>query len=84
MRVPGGHGGSQTFLTHEFISSIVEDPWPTVNVYEAIAYTLPGITAHRSALHDGEPMKIRDYGSRLDRLVGQELERRTGRAKDFV
>ena len=62
MRVPSGHEGSQAFLTHEFISSIVEDRWPTVNVYEAVAYTLPGIIAHRSALRGGEPMKIRDYG----------------------
>jgi predicted dehydrogenase len=62
MRVPSGHGGSQTFLTHEFISAIVEDRWPTVNVYEAIAYTVPGIIAHQSALHDGEPMKVPDYG----------------------
>ena len=50
-------------LTHEFISSIVEDRWPTVNVYEAIAYTLPGIIAHQSALRGGEPMRIRDYGN---------------------
>lgn len=62
MRVPTGHGGSHTFLTHEFISSIVEDRLPSVNVWEAIAYTLPGIVAHRSALRDGEPLKIKDYG----------------------
>jgi predicted dehydrogenase len=62
MRVPAGHGGSHTFLTHEFISSIVEDRWPTVNVYEAIAYTMPGIIAHQSALRGGELMKIKDYG----------------------
>jgi predicted dehydrogenase len=62
MRVPSGHEGSQAFLTHEFISSIVEDRWPAVNVYEAVAYTLPGIIAHQSALRGGEPMKIRDYG----------------------
>jgi hypothetical protein len=31
-------------------------------VYEAIAYTLPGIIAHQSALRGGEAMKIRDYG----------------------
>jgi len=62
MRIPSGHSGSQSFLTHEFISSIVEDRWPAVNVYEAIAYTLPGIIAHESALRDGELMKIRDYG----------------------
>jgi predicted dehydrogenase len=62
MRVKTGHGGSHTFLTHEFISSIVEDRWPTVNVYEAIAFTMPGIIAHQSALRGGELMKIKDYG----------------------
>ena len=62
MRVKTGHGGSHTFLTHEFISAIVEDRWPAVNVYEAIAYTLPGIMAHQSALKNGECLKIKDYG----------------------
>jgi hypothetical protein len=62
MRVETGHGGSHTFLTHEFISSIVEDRWPAVNVYEAIAYTAPGIIAHQSALRDGESIKIKNYG----------------------
>jgi predicted dehydrogenase len=62
MRVASGHAGAETFLSHEFISSIVEDRWPTVNVYEAIAFTLPGIIAHQSALRGGEPMKIKDYG----------------------
>jgi predicted dehydrogenase len=62
MRVPAGHGGSHTFLCHEFINSVVEDRWPTVNVYEAIAFTMPGIIAHQSALKGGEPMKIKDYG----------------------
>jgi hypothetical protein len=62
MRVPSGHGGSQVFLTHEFISAIKEDRMPAVNVWEAIAYTLPGIVAHQSALHDGELLKIKDYG----------------------
>jgi predicted dehydrogenase len=62
LRVKSGHGGSHTFLTHEFISAIVEDRHPAVNVWEAAAYTLPGIVAHQSALRGGEPMKIRDYG----------------------
>ncbi len=62
LRVKSGHGGSHTFLTHEFVSAIVEDRHPAVNVWEAIAYTLPGIVAHQSALRGGEPMKIRDYG----------------------
>jgi predicted dehydrogenase len=63
MRVKSGHGGSHTFLTHEFISAIQEDRHPTVNIWEAIAYTLPGIVAHKSALRGGEVLKIKDYGT---------------------
>jgi predicted dehydrogenase len=62
LRIPSGHGGSHTFITHEFISSIVEDRTPAVNVWEAIAYTAPGIIAHQSALRGGESMRIKDYG----------------------
>jgi hypothetical protein len=62
MRVKTGHGNSHTFLTHEFVQSIVEDRNPTVDIYEAIAYTLPGIIAHQSALRGGEVLKIKDYG----------------------
>lgn len=63
MRVETGHGNSHTFITHEFIRSIVENRFPTVNVWESIAYTLPGIIAHQSALRGGEVMKIQDYGT---------------------
>jgi predicted dehydrogenase len=63
MRVPSGHGGSHTFLANEFINAIVEERTPAVNVWEAIAYTLPGIIAHQSALQGGVAMKIRDYGT---------------------
>lgn len=62
MRVPTGHGGSHTFLTHEFISAIREDRHPAVDVYEAIAYTAPGIAAHASAMRGGATVKIKDYG----------------------
>lgn len=62
LRVKSGHGGSHVFLTHEFIRSIVEDRHPSVNIWEAIAYTLPGIVAHRSALRNGELLKIEDFG----------------------
>jgi predicted dehydrogenase len=62
MRVRTGHGNSHTFISNEFIQSILEDRHPAVNVWEAIAYTMPGIIAHQSALRGGEPMKIRDYG----------------------
>ncbi|MFN0167212.1 MAG: Gfo/Idh/MocA family protein [Bryobacteraceae bacterium] len=62
MRLRTGHGNSHTFLTHEFIRSIVEDRHPAVNIWEAIAYTLPGIVAHQSALKGCEHLKIKDYG----------------------
>ncbi len=63
MRVRCGHGNSHTFLTHEFVRAIVEDRHPAVNVWEAVAYTLPGIVAHESALRNGEVLKIKDYGT---------------------
>jgi hypothetical protein len=62
MRIRSGHGGSHTFLTHEFVQSIAEDRTPSVNVWEAIAYTAPGIVAHQSALRGGETLKIKDFG----------------------
>lgn len=62
LRVRTGHGNSHTFITHEFVRSIVEQRHPSVNVWEAVAYTLPGIVAHQSALAGGALMKIRDYG----------------------
>jgi predicted dehydrogenase len=63
LRIASGHGGSHTHITHEFIRSIIEDRWPVVNIYEAIAYTMPGIIAHQSALEGGRRLKIRDYGT---------------------
>jgi predicted dehydrogenase len=63
MRVKTGHGGSHTFLTHEFIEAVQQDRQPVVNVWEAVAYTLPGIIAHQSALKNGQTLKIRDYGT---------------------
>jgi len=58
MRYDTGHGGSHPFLTHEFIQAIAEDREPTVNVYEAVAMTAPGIVAHQSAFRGGEQLKV--------------------------
>jgi len=57
----GGHGGSHGQLAHELVSAILEDRRPLVNVYEALAMTVPGIVAHRSALKDGETLKVPRY-----------------------
>ena len=58
---PGGHGGSHGFLAHELVTAILEDREPMVNVYEALAMTVPGIVAHQSALKDGETLKIPQF-----------------------
>jgi predicted dehydrogenase len=57
----GGHGGSHGQLSNEFIAAILEDREPLVNVYEALAMTVPGIIAHQSALKDGETLKVPQY-----------------------
>ncbi|MGQ9505184.1 MAG: Gfo/Idh/MocA family protein [Thermogutta sp.] len=62
LRHDSGHEGSHTFITHEFIDALVHERHPAVNVYEAIAYTAPGIVAHQSALKQGERLPIPDFG----------------------
>ena len=62
LRVHSSHGSSHPFITHEFISAILEDRQPEVNVWEAIAYTMPGVIAHQSALAGGKSLKIPDHG----------------------
>lgn len=57
----GGHGGSHGHLSDEFITSILKDREPLVNVYEALAMTVPGIMAHISALRDGETLTVPQY-----------------------
>ena len=61
LRHDSGHGGSHTFLTHEFIDALLRNRQPSVNVYEAVAYTAPGIVAHGSAMKEGEKLKIPSF-----------------------
>ncbi|AWT58858.1 MAG: Glycosyl hydrolase family 109 protein 1 [Candidatus Moanabacter tarae] len=57
----GGHGGSHGYLTDEFITSILEDRDPLINIAWSLNMTVPGIIAHESALRDGEWMKVPYY-----------------------
>jgi predicted dehydrogenase len=61
LRHGSGHNGSHCFITHEFIDSIVKHRRPAVDIHEALAYTAPGIIAHKSAMKGGEYMKIPDF-----------------------
>ena len=58
MRHDSGHGGSAAFLSAEFIDALVEDREPSVDIYESIAMTAPGIVAHHSALRGGELLEV--------------------------
>ena len=58
MRVGTGHGNSHAFLTHEFIAALVEERAPAVDLYEALAMTVPGIVAMASSRKGGEQMKV--------------------------
>jgi predicted dehydrogenase len=61
LRHNSGHHGSHTFITHEFIDALINERKPLVDVYEALAYTVPGIVAHESALRGGELLKIPQF-----------------------
>lgn len=58
---PGGHGGSHGYLMNEFVSAVLLDRKPLVDIATALNLTVPGIVAHRSALKDGELLKIPQF-----------------------
>jgi len=58
---PGGHGGSHGYLMDEFVTAILQDRKPLVDVAQALNMTVAGIVAHQSALNDGALMKIPQY-----------------------
>jgi len=57
----GGHGGSHGLLMDEFVSSILQDRKPLIDIAVALNITVPGIVAHQSALKNGETLKIPQY-----------------------
>ncbi|MGD8239400.1 MAG: Gfo/Idh/MocA family oxidoreductase [Armatimonadota bacterium] len=61
MRHHSGHGGSAAFLCAEFVNALLEEREPTVDVYESIAMTAPGIVAHESAVRGGEMLEIPSF-----------------------
>ena len=58
LRHDSGHEGSHGFITHEFIDSLAKGRKPFVDINAALAFTVPGMIAHQSALRGGESMKI--------------------------
>lgn len=61
-KVPNGHEGSHHFLADDFVRAVNTGSQPPVNAWVAARYTLPGITAHQSALNGGIRLDIPDFG----------------------
>jgi hypothetical protein len=57
----GGHGGSHGHLMNEFVTAILQDRPPLVDIAMALHMTVAGLVAHQSALKDGELLKIPEY-----------------------
>ena len=58
MRHPSGHSGSAVMICAEFINALLANREPVVDVYLALAMTVPGIVAHQSALKNGEQLTV--------------------------
>jgi hypothetical protein len=57
----GGHGGSHGHLTNEFLSAILLNRKPLVDVVAALNMTVAGVVAHQSAVKDGETLKVPQF-----------------------
>ncbi len=57
----GGHGGSHGYLMNEFVTAILENRKPLVDVAQALNMTVAGIIAHESAMKGGELLKIPQF-----------------------
>jgi predicted dehydrogenase len=58
---PGGHGGSHGYLMNEFVTAILQDRKPLVDIAQALNLTVAGIVAHESALKGGELQRIPQF-----------------------
>ena len=61
MRHDSGHGGSHTFIAHEFIASVLRGRRPQVDIAAALNFAVPGIVAHQSALKGGVSLRIPQF-----------------------
>lgn len=58
---PGSHHGSHGHLSNEFVTAILQDRTPLVDIGWALNMTVSGVVAHQSALKDGETLRIPQY-----------------------
>lgn len=60
--LPNGHAGAHQFLVDDFVCACHEGKQPPNHVWNAVAYTVPGIIAHESALQGGALLDISHLG----------------------
>ena len=58
---PGSHGGSHGYLMDEFVSAILQNRTPMVDIASALNMSVAGVVAHESAMKNGELLKIPQY-----------------------
>jgi len=56
-----GHGGSDFFIVHDFVKTIIKNESPPIDVYKGIDMTLPGILGYRSALNNSISLEVSDF-----------------------
>lgn len=57
---PTGHGGSDFFVARDFALSILEGRTPSLDVYRALDFTLPGLVSEESIARGGMPLRVPD------------------------
>jgi hypothetical protein len=56
------HYNSHPFLVDDFFRAVVSGKLPPNNAWDSARYMLPGLKAHESALKDGMPVAVPDFG----------------------
>ncbi|MBQ9392604.1 MAG: Gfo/Idh/MocA family oxidoreductase [Oscillospiraceae bacterium] len=62
-----GHGGSDFFVTYNFVQDLLHKRQPFMNVYRAVALSAVGILGWRSALNNSVQLDIPDFRKKEDR-----------------
>lgn len=62
-----GHGGSDFFVTWNFVQDLLNHRQPFMNVYRAVALSAVGILGWRSALNNSVQLDIPDFTRKEDR-----------------
>lgn len=61
MRYDSGHGKSHSQITNEFITALLENREPTIDLYESLALCVPGIVGNDSCHQGGEQLLIPSF-----------------------